>query len=148
MTYPEKEQYMFQRILYATDTSEHARKALDYARELAKLHQSELVLVHVYEPVSSLLAHPTYDNLLQERISTGHRIMKEVVTALQGDAIPVIEELLEGPAARAIVSVANTRQCDLIVLGARGLSDLQSLLLGSISHEVIRHAPCPVLVVR
>jgi nucleotide-binding universal stress UspA family protein len=56
-------------------------------------------------------------------------------------------ELLEGPVAEAIMNVAETRDADLIVLGARGMSSLEGLLLGSVSQKVIHHTTCPVLVV-
>lgn len=53
-----------------------------------------------------------------------------------------------GSVAPAIVEVAESLGSDLIVMGTRGMSDASSLLLGSIAHKVIHHAPCPVLVVR
>lgn len=139
---------MFTHILYATDGSEHARKALDYARELAKMHSAQVVIVHAYPVTTDMLGWPDYDRLLQYRIGVANGILEEAAAALEAEEIPVVRELLEGPMAEAILSVAEARECDLIVMGARGLSDLQGLLLGSISHKVIQHAKCPVLVVR
>ena len=57
-------------------------------------------------------------------------------------------DAIGGAAADVILTVANTRQADLIVLGAHGLNRLQSILLGSVSMTVAQRAACPVLVVK
>ncbi len=139
---------MFTRILYATDGSDHARKALDYAHELATMMKAEVIVVHAYASISDILGEPEHDRVLQRRLDAATEVLEEAAGALESAGIPVVSELLEGPMAEAILRVAEVRQCDLIVVGARGLSDLQGLLLGSVSHKVIQHAACPVLVVR
>ncbi len=55
--------------------------------------------------------------------------------------------MLEGPASQAILRVAQVHKADLIVIGSRGLGDWQAMVLGSVSHKVVHHAPCPVLIV-
>ena len=139
---------MFTRILYATDGSDQARKALDYTRELATLMNAEIIVVHAYASISDILGEPEHDRVLQRRLDAATDVLEEAAGALEVTGIPVVRELLEGPMAEAILRVAKVRECDLIVVGARGLSDLQGLLLGSVSHKVIQHAACPVLVVR
>jgi len=57
-------------------------------------------------------------------------------------------EVIEGPAVNAIIGVAETRKPDIIVIGARGLSTWQGLLMGSVSLSVTQRAECPVLVVK
>jgi len=64
-----------------------------------------------------------------------------------GDGLDVHEELLFGPPAAEILSVADVRGCDLIVMGARGQGGLRSLLFGSQTQKVLGQAHCPVLVV-
>ena len=139
---------MFTNILYATDGSEHARKALAYARYLAELHNANVLVVHAYPSTSDVLGWPEYERLLQPRIEIGTKTLDEAAAELEASGIKVEKELLEGPMAESILKVADARNCDLIIMGARGLSDLQGLLLGSVSHRVIQHAKCPVLVVR
>ncbi len=139
---------MFTRILYATDGSEHAQKALEYVLELARMHGAEVILLHAFPPVSDLIGAPYRESYLAGCFAAGTDLLDEVEDSLKAADIPVVRELLEGPAAEAILRVAEIRDCDLIVLGARGLSNLQGLLLGSVSHKVIQHANCPVLVVR
>lgn len=95
-----------------------------------------------------MLGEPIYDSLLAERTSDSLRILARAARPLRDAGIAVDTELLEGDAAEAILRVAETRECDLIIIGARGMNELQELLLGSASYHVIRHAKCPVLVVR
>ena len=138
---------MFDCIIYATDGSDHAQKALIYARDLAKLHDSKLFVVHVYSRVSDLFGYKEYDTILGHRLAAGKKVIKEAVKELELAGLTFETELLEGPKAEAIMKVAETRDADLIVLGARGMSSLEGLLLGSVSQKVIHHATCPVLVV-
>ncbi|MEA3340919.1 MAG: universal stress protein [Chloroflexota bacterium] len=139
---------MFKCIVYATDGSEHARKALAYARDLTKLHKAKLFVVHAYSSVSDLLGYKEYSSIVARRIAHGEEIVGEAVKELESAGLTVEIELLEGPMAEAILRVAETREADLIIVGARGSSSLRGLLLGSVSQKVIQHATCPVLVVR
>ena len=138
---------MFECIVYATDGSDYARKALVYARDLAKLHNAKLFVVHVYSRVSDFLDYKEYDTILGHRIAAGDKIIEEAGKEFEVAGLKFQTELLEGPVAEAIMNVAETRDADLIVLGARGMSSLEGLLLGSVSQKVIHHATCPVLVV-
>ena len=139
---------MYTRILHATDGSEHARKGTDYTRDLATLLNAEVIVVHAYPSISDMFGAPGYDEIIKRRLGTGTEVLEEAASTLEAAGVSVVRELLEGPMAEAILRVAKVRECDLIVVGARGLSDLQGLLLGSVSHKVIQHAACPVLVVR
>lgn len=138
---------MFKNILLAFDGSVHAQKAAQVAADLAQQYRASLCLVHTYDPVPDYLGEP----FLQEAISRRTEAADEVVAqarALLGDWLQLEVEVLEGPPAEAILRVAEVRQVDLIVMGTRGLSQLQGLLLGSQSQKVLTHAQCPVLLVR
>ncbi len=139
---------MFTRILFAADGSEHARRALDITRELARRSNATVIVVHTYPGVSEVLGSPNYDRLLAEQLAAAEAVMSAAAGPLEAAGLTVKRELLEGPPADAILRVAEVRECDLIVMGARGLGSLGSLLLGSVSQHVIQHARCPVLVVR
>lgn len=139
---------MFHRILYATDGSDHASKAQAYALELAKQFHAAVFVVHAYAYVSELLGKPNYDNLLSLRVGEGNEVLATAARPFETAGLNVKQELLEGSPAEAILEVATTRKCDLIVMGARGLSGLEGLLLGSTSQQVIQNSPCPVLVIR
>ena len=139
---------MFECIIYATDGSDHARKALAYARDLAKLHDAKLFVIHAYPSVSDLLGYKEFDAVLARRLADANKIIEEAGKELELAGLTFQTELLEGPMAEAIINVAETRGADLIILGARGMSSIEGLLLCSVSQKVIHHATCPVLVVR
>lgn len=139
---------MFKNIIVAVDGSEHSHRALEYAKGLVQCYGATLWLVHVFPQTSDLLGYDEYEKLIARRQAAGQTILDEARRQLGEITLDVHEELLEGPEAEAIINVAETRQVDLIIMGTRGLSTLTGLLLGSVSHKVIRHAHCPVMVVR
>jgi nucleotide-binding universal stress UspA family protein len=139
---------MFKRIIAAVDGSDHSYHALQYAKALAECFGADLYLVHAFPQTSDLLGYDEYEKLVARRESAGQEILQDARQKLGDTSATVQEELLEGPEAEAILAVAETRQVDLIVMGTRGLSTLQGLLLGSVSHKVIRHARCPVTLCR
>jgi len=139
---------MFKCIVCATDGSVHALKALAYTRDLVKLHKADLFVVHAYPKVSDLLGYKEYDTILEHRIAAGKEIIERAEKELELSEVHFHTELLEGPMAEAILNVAESRGADLIIIGARGLSKIEGILLGSVSQKVIHHAACPVLVVR
>ncbi len=152
---------MFEKILVPIDGSEHSLKALRVAVELAKKHASEkLVLINVYSAIVPTygLASPRdfevdaqmYQSMLDAARATSAQILTDgkneaISQGLQKEIIETLSS--EGHIVETIVGTAKEGKFDLIVLGHRGRSRFETLL-GSISHGVTRHAPCPVLVVR
>lgn len=139
---------MFSRIVLATDGSLEADKAVSYALNLASRYHSTVYVVHAYTPIPEMFGEPIYDRALSERTGDSLDMLARAARPLRDAGIKVDTELLEGDAADAILRVAETRNSDLIIIGARGMNELQELLLGSASYHVIHHAKCPVLVVR
>ena len=142
---------MFNHILYATDGSDHSRKAVAYVNEVARLTNAKVTVLHAYHPLSDLeylLSGAEYDRAFHHRVKGAGQIIEEAASALTAEGIEIEQDLAVGPPAEAILRAADARKCDLIIMGARGLSDLQGLLLGSVSHKVIHHAECPVMIVR
>ncbi len=93
------------------------------------------------------MGEPYLSQYVEQRTSAGHNLIQEA-TALIGSEIEIRSELLFGAPAESVLRVAETRGCDLIVMGARGLGLLEGLLLGSQAQKVINHARCPVLLVK
>jgi nucleotide-binding universal stress UspA family protein len=139
---------MFKRILLATDGSPDAQEAAKYARDLALRDEAEVILVYAFEPIPSYLGEPQESRRAADHLGEGHRLVQQAAQDLEEAGLDIVTELLEGPAAKAILDVADVRKPDLIVMGSRGHGGLTSLLLGSVSHRVLAHAQAPVLIVR
>ena len=140
---------MFKHILLGVDGSEHALHAAKTAADLARSLQSEtLRIVVAYDSVPPYLGEPNMQTAISARMKEAEKILQKAVGVVGKIPGEIHTETLEGPPAEAILDVANTRKCDLIVMGSRGLGRLTGLLLGSQSQKVVQHAPCPVLIVR
>ena len=140
---------MFKHILLGVDGSEHALHAAKTAADLARSLQSETRrIVVAYDSVPPYLGEPNMQTAISARMKEAEKILQKAVGVVGEIPGEIHTETLEGPPAEAILDVANTRKCDLIVMGSRGLGRLTGLLLGSQSQKVVQHAPCPVLIVR
>ena len=138
------------KILVALDGSDEAAAAVRAAVELADASGSELHVVHVGEMTP--VYHPEwhgylarYDALREE----AGRLLDEQVEQIRADGTNVAQAHLPmGFPDREIVSLGEEIGAGLIVLGSRGLGGFRRALVGSVSDAVVRHAHCPVLVVR
>ena len=139
---------MFKNILLGVDGSEHALRAAAVAGSLARIMQADLRVVAAYDPVPAYLGEPNLQKVITARMQNADMILKNALQTIGELTGEMQTEILEGPAAEAILAVAKTRLNDLIIVGSRGRGQLTGLLLGSQSQKLIQHAPCPVLVVR
>ena len=139
---------MFEHIMVATDGSVEAQKAVTTAVEVAKKFNSTLVVVCAFEEVPTYYGEPYFSETIERHTSWADEVIKRTMESLKDVKIPVESTVVEGPAAQAIINVANNRGTDLIVMGARGLGGFAGLLLGSVSQRVVQHSSCPVLIVK
>ena len=140
---------MIQTILLATDGSAAAERAAHYAASLAIRFLSGVIVLHAYPPVPAYLGEPNYSRALDESLVAARTVVDKVAAMLREMGVAEVKtEVLEGPAANVILGVAETRRPGMIVLGARGLSTWQGMLLGSVSMAVTQRAECPVMVVK
>jgi universal stress protein A len=137
-------------IAVPIDFSAESKNALRYACRLAEQFGSVLRLIHVVEPAPFLNDLP---NVLVSR--SDEEIAKEALVKLQALAQDEIEELIPiypqvriGKPYQEIVSTAKMADADLIVISTHGYTGLKHAFLGSTAERVVRHAQCPVLVVR
>lgn len=140
---------MFNHILLAVDGSEHSLNAAQTASQLARsMNSADLRIVVVYDSVPPLLGDPDFQVILNARLDETEKILQSAVKTVGEVPSTVSTETIAGDPAKAIIKIAETRKCDLIVMGSRGLGRLAGLVLGSVSQKVVSHAPCPVLIVR
>jgi nucleotide-binding universal stress UspA family protein len=134
------------KILLATDDSGDAELAATTAVSLAKSTGSELHVVHVWRPVPSV----HFDALIrQEMEREAQEILDEQVKKIEGLGATVAQaHLREGSTYEEIVAFAEEIEAGLIAVGSRGRGRIRRLLMGSISDALVRHATCPVVVVR
>jgi nucleotide-binding universal stress UspA family protein len=138
------------KMLLATDGSEEARLALQTAADLSERTGSELHVVHVGEV--PLVYHPErhgYRIQYERDEKEARELLETQVAGIKAAAATVAQEHLRmGKADEHIVVLAEELGADLIVMGSRGLGGVKRALMGSVSDSVVRHAHCPVLVVR
>ena len=139
---------MYNSIIVALDGSEQSMIALNHARTIAVAFNSKIILVHAFPHTYDLRDSAHYNKLVAVRTIDGQAIIDSAKKKLEETSLEIDEELLEGPAADAIISSATVRKADLVVLGSRGMGSLKGLVFGSVSNKVSHYAPCPVMVVR
>lgn len=140
---------MFNNILLAVDGSEHSLNAARSAAQLAcSMNSADLRIAVVYDSIPPLLGDPDFQVILNARLDDTEKILQSAVKEVGEVPSTVSTETIAGDPAEAIIKIAETRKCDLIVMGSRGLGRLAGLVLGSVSQKVVSHAPCPVLIVR
>jgi nucleotide-binding universal stress UspA family protein len=145
---------MFRRILVAIDGSDHARQALVEAIDLARSTNAALTVMTVV-PKANPWAHGggyyvpvNLDDLQRQAERNYERTLGAAIAAWVPGDMPVTAIVRRGGGiAPTIVDQAITGDHDLIVVGSRGRGELRSLLLGSVSHDVLLSSPVAVLVV-
>jgi nucleotide-binding universal stress UspA family protein len=137
---------MFQRILVALDQSDYSQLALPSAIEVAKKFGATIFVLHVVEhDRGRSVAYPTESPAEATQLVYGAvKIARDAGIAAQGE----LRDVASGHVAKSIVEAAAENRIDLIVMGSRGLSDVQGLLLGSVTHKVMQLAEIAVLVAR
>ena len=141
------------RILLATDGSEQAELAALRAVDIAEKTDSELHVVHVGVVPIFLQSYPGtlgyYGKLYEQIEEESRQLLREQSWRVKAAGGTVAgTHLRMGQVALEIVALAEELGVGLIVIGSRGLGGVRRALMGSVSNSVVRHAHCPVLVVR
>lgn len=139
------------KFLACTDGSEYGDKAVKLAAQYAERLGFDLTVLHVSEIYYTA-------NEEELAVSPGFRQTKEKVEAILSKTKKMVEEVSKdikcderiawGPVSSEIVRIAEAEGFDGIIMGTKGLTGLKRMLLGSVADDVIRHAHCPVTVVR
>jgi nucleotide-binding universal stress UspA family protein len=143
---------VFEKILFPTDFSDVAARALEFVKQLKDSGAKEVVVLNVIEEKYYYLSeeYPTIDLETLDK-----NLKKEVMKKLAAVANDLYEKgfkvkviTAKGAPASEIIRIEQEEQVSIIVLGSHGMSNIKEMLLGSVSEAVIRKSKQPVLVVK
>ncbi|UZP66407.1 universal stress protein [Desulfovibrio mangrovi] len=138
----------FNRILVPVDGSKYSLLAKVKAMSMGAAMGSEIVLLHVTGSIPNLIGGHAREELIEELLREGKDLLKPYVGALLDKGVKHRELVVVGDPGNVICDVAEREECDLIIMGSRGLSDLEGMVLGSVTHRVLNLSKLPVLVAR
>lgn len=138
---------MLKKILVGVDGSGDSKKALAKAAELAEKFGSEIIIISVV-PREVKLAIIQAELLDGSIFSETQKMVAELASDLKARGLKARGITVFGNIASEILKTCEQEDCDLIVVGSRGLGKVERFLLGSIASKIIAHAKVPVLVVR
>ncbi len=136
------------KILAAVDGSEYSASVLDKSIEFAKLFDGTIILVHCHKKIPTAIGQHYREDVISHIISDAEKVVNMYLPIIKDAGVSVEERIMEEPAGLAISEIARIEKCDLIIMGSRGLTNLASLIVGSVTNRVLQTAPCSVLVVR
>jgi universal stress protein A len=142
----------YNNLLVPYDFEAHSREALKLASQLAGSFDSTVTIVHAYDPCGyqAPTGYVTYTDAQSKELAASLQAqLNEVARQLLDAGVRRVQSrLLEGPPAAEIVRLAREGHFDLIVMGTHGRTGIWHKLLGSLAHEVLTQAPCPVMTIR
>jgi nucleotide-binding universal stress UspA family protein len=136
------------RVVVGVDDSETSRRALIWAIDEGRRRQAAVEAVHAWQaPAAAGLYVPVGDPLAQQARRAALDLVATMVASVDTAGLPepVIQTVPCGTGGAALVDAGAA--ADLVVVGSRGLGGFRGLLLGSVSYQVIHHAPCPIVVI-
>jgi len=134
--------FMLKKILSPVDFSLCSKKSLHYAAAFAKQFGAQLTLIFVLQSYPPVLELAEIDPIAEARAEL-EDLRKSIAHIVPAEAV-----MRRGEPYREIIRAASELQIDLIILATHGRSGFARMLLGSTAEKVVRHAGCPVLVVR
>ncbi|SDL61850.1 Nucleotide-binding universal stress protein, UspA family [Maridesulfovibrio ferrireducens] len=139
---------IFSKILIPVDGSIHSDNAVKYGFELAEMCEAKVILLHCHPPVPSGLGEPNFQKAIDTATRNSYAILQKYMDAPQAEKISLSDKTIGGDTTNSIITVSETEKCDLIIMGSKGKSDLEGLLIGSVTHKVLNTAHCPVLIIK
>ncbi len=137
------------KVVVCSDDSEYGDRAVKYAARFAQRFGIDLTIMYVIEGIVSSEELPSYPGFKPKREKAEAIVSraKELVETISKD-IQCHKKIVHGPISSEIVRIAEVEKFDGIIMGTKGARGLRRMLLGSVADDVIRHAHCPVTVVR
>lgn len=143
---PATTRIQFSNIVFATDFSPAAERAVPYARKIAKHYGSKIVGLHVAAPMVSPMTHPAAWPALLDAEKAQHEERREQLLD-EFAGIPTEARVEEGDILANLNSTIQKNHADMVVIGTHGRTGLGKLVLGSVAEEIFRTVSCPVLTV-
>jgi nucleotide-binding universal stress UspA family protein len=146
-------QSRFKKILVPLDGSENSFRALSAACDLAENCNATIELLYVFLISKEIPAYTQInssyipDIVFTDAQENGHTTLKEGLKRIPSSILTTCSLEIGFPSEK-IVEISQNNNCDLIVIGSRGLGAIKSIVVGSVSSYVVHHARCPVMVVR
>ena len=137
-----------ERVLIPVDGSDSSKNAAKYAAHLVNARNPKLYLLNVWEPVNMTIGGEVAEKLREEEQAKSMALLEEYKKLLEPCGLEVELIARSGRPDYAILNVQDELDCDLIVIGSRGLSVLENVIMGSVVTRVLEGATCPVLVTR
>ena len=136
------------RIMVPVDDSGYSLRALKYSIQFAQKMHCNILLLHCHKEFPSVLGEPYLQTVIEKILKESNDVLEPYRKVLKDNNAEFEELVLEGPAGRAIVETAEIEKIDLIIMGSKGKTDLEGLIMGSTAHRVLHMSSCPVLIVR
>lgn len=137
-----------EKVLIPVDGSDSSRNAAKYAAHLVNARSPKLYLLHVWEPVNMTIGGEMAEKLRKNAEAKAMATLEEYKKLLEPCGLEVELIARSGRPDYVILNVQDELNCDLIVIGSRGLSVLENVIMGSVVTRVLEGASCPVLVTR
>ena len=138
-----------QTIVVGVDGSKHGEAALEFAAQEAALREARLLIVYVWQLPPIIAPEGVYPTEVFQSVRDEAEGVIQRAVARVAEVQPQVAcdgKAIEGQPAAVLLEEAQG--ADMIVVGSRGHGGFASLLLGSVSQQIVHHAPCPVVIVR
>lgn len=142
---------MIKHILFPNDGSDNSQKALEYVKQTALKFGAKVTVATIYESplLNGIEIVPyTFAELEKSIKEIAENILDKASKEISKSGIVCDSVIEQGDPGRIIVELAENNDCDLIVMGSRGLGRIKSFLLGSVSNYVLHHTNCPIMLIK
>ena len=137
-----------EKVLIPVDGSDSSRNAAKYGTQLVNARSPKIYLLNVWEPVNMTIGGEMAERLRKNAHDKSMAMLEEFKKFLEPCGMDVELISRSGRPDYVILNVQDELDCDLIVIGSRGLSVLENVIMGSVVTRVLEGANCPVLVTR
>jgi len=143
---------MYEKILYPTDFSDEATKALEFIKELKGAGAKEVIILHVIDRRGlndlARFAKKDIPHIIGDMETRTRSELSPVVNELEESGLKVKIRIEKGGPCDEILRVADEENASIIIAGSHGKSNIDNMLLGSVSYKLVKRANLPILVVK